>query len=140
MSSLTFRNNNTVGFGPSFGRFFEGTVFDDLWAASSYTGLPVQNKYGPSVNETEEQYEISMAAPGLEKSDFNIVVENNKINISYDVSSKQSQHTYSSQYSKSYTLAPNCDADKISATYKSGVLTVAIPKTEASKAKNIKVK
>ncbi len=99
----------------------------------------------PAVNIIEEKddYQIEVAAPGLDKKDFKIDLDNNVLTIS---SEKEEQHeenedrfmrkefSYSS-FSRSFSLPESVDAEKITATHKDGVLHLIIPKRDEAKAK-----
>lgn len=105
----------------------------------------------PAVNveETDKEFVIDVAAPGIEKKDFKVSVDNDVLNIS---SSKESnkeekgdaflrrEFNYNS-FSRSFTLPENTDASKIKASHKNGVLTISIPKEEVvvRKAQEIKI-
>lgn len=97
----------------------------------------------PAVNITEnkEDYKVSLAAPGLKKSDFNINVEGNMLTISSEKEEskeeKEEKHTrkeynYSS-FSRSFSLPGEVNQDKIDATYEDGVLKLTLPKKEEAK-------
>ena len=135
MRALTTRNNNNYGL----------NIFDDLFGQwndifSNRPLAPIQDRHTPTVRELDDKFEISLAAPGLEKKDFNLSVEGNKLTLGYDASDKIDRYAYATKYAKSYTLPNNCDAENIEASYKSGVLVVGLPKTEAAKARVIKIK
>jgi HSP20 family protein len=101
----------------------------------------VHDRHAPTVRELDDRFDISLAAPGLEKKDFTISVKGNRLTIGYDASEPQETHyAYATKYSKSYTLPNNCDVEKIDASYKSGVLVVSLPKTEAAKPRTIQIK
>jgi HSP20 family protein len=107
----------------------------------------------PAVNITEKQdrYEISLAAPGMKKDDFDIDVEGNMLTISAETEQqkeeKEQKHTrrefnYTS-FSRSFTLPEGVVRDKIDATYENGLLRLMLPKTEEAKkpaSKHISVK
>ena len=108
----------------------------------------------PNVNvvENKDDYQISVAAPGLKKSDFNIDVDGNMLTVSCEKEEtkdeKDSRHTrreynYSS-FSRSFTLPDEIVKDKIEATYEDGVLKLNLPKKEEAKkmaiSKHISVK
>lgn len=130
------RYNNNYGL-DFFDKFLGGIWGDDLWSRPL---APVQDRHTPAVREHDDRFDISLAAPGLEKGDFNISIESNRLTLSYDASDKQDRYAYATKYSKSYTLPSNCDVEKIDASYKNGVLVVSLPKTEAAIARVIKVK
>lgn len=106
----------------------------------------------PSANitESESDYKIELAAPGLQKGDFKIELDNNVLTVSSEKEEekkeeekdyKRREFSYSS-FSRSFQLPENILADKIDAKYENGVLKLSIPKKEitvsASK-KEIKV-
>ena len=99
----------------------------------------------PAVNiiESKEDFRLEVAAPGLEKTDFKIDIENNVLTISAEKEEKQEvkderimrkEFNYSS-FSRSFSLPESMDADKITARHKDGVLSVIIPKKENAKEK-----
>jgi HSP20 family protein len=107
----------------------------------------------PAVNIVEKQghYEISLAAPGMKKDDFNIDVEGNLLTISAQTEQrrdeKDERHTrqefnYAS-FSRAFTMPDGVMRDKIDAHYENGLLTLTLPKTDEAKkaaSKHIAVK
>lgn len=97
----------------------------------------------PAVNIVEKQghYEISLAAPGMKKDDFNIDVEGNLLTISAQTEQrrdeKDERHTrqefnYAS-FSRAFTMPDGVMRDKIDAHYENGLLTLTLPKTDEAK-------
>jgi HSP20 family protein len=145
MSSLTSRNRN---FFPSFSRLWEDDDFFNRgminWGTSNFsnsdTTLPAVN-----IKETENSYEVEMAAPGMKKEDFKIELDNNVLTISSEKSEewkdngkdKYSRREFSYQsFQRSFSLPKEVvDEDKIEARYKDGVLLLSIPKQEKAKQK-----
>jgi HSP20 family protein len=106
----------------------------------------------PAVNiiESKDDYRIEVAAPGLNKDDFKINIENNVLTISAEKEEKTENESESyvrrefnyASFSRSFTLPESMDTEKISAKHKDGVLDVIIPKKEEAKqkpARNIKI-
>lgn len=101
----------------------------------------------PAVNihETNDEFKLSVAAPGLKKSDFNIDVQGNMVTISAEKEetkeekdSRYNRREYSyNSFSRSFTLPDDINRDKINATYTDGVLHVSLPKKEEAKRMNI---
>lgn len=97
----------------------------------------------PAVNITEnkDNYLITMAAPGLKKSDFNIDVEGNMLTISSekeeskdDSNQQYTRREYSySSFSRSFNLPDEVNQEKIDAVYEDGVLRLSLPKKEEAK-------
>jgi len=102
----------------------------------------------PSVNitENEKDFNIELAAPGLEKKDFKIEVENGTLTISSEKEKeeKEERKNYSrkefsySSFSRSFQLPENSLQDKIDAKYEGGILKLVLPKKEVSIAQSKK--
>ena len=97
----------------------------------------------PSVNisESNDHYEVKLAAPGMKKEDFNIDVENSTLTISAETKEEKEEkaerytrkeYNYSS-FSRSFTLPDWVNKEKIEANYENGLLKVVLPKTEDAK-------
>lgn len=117
-------------------------------------------KYGvPPVNisEYKEGFEITMAAPGYQKTDFAANVDGNTLTISVDkntenqgneneVTKETEQYIYRQEFSfnsfsRSFTLPEGVDTEKIQGSYENGILTVSIPKLpEEVTKKSIEIK
>ncbi len=99
----------------------------------------------PSVNikETEDNYELELAAPGMKKSDFKINLENDVLTISSERKEEKAENngytrkefSYTS-FERSFTLPEHkVNYDSVSAKYEDGVLRIALPKREEAKVK-----
>ena len=127
------------------------TLFDDFlnrdlfnWGQSDYsntgTSLPAVN-----IKETNEGFEVEMAAPGMKKTDFKVQLEGNMLTISSEKSNhtdenegdRYSRKEFSYQsFERSFTLPKDVvDVEKINAKYEDGVLQLRIPKMEQVKQK-----
>jgi HSP20 family protein len=124
------------------------TLFDDFFSRELFNWGNNNHSYTqstiPSINikENPQNFEVEVAAPGMEKQDFQITLEGNVLTISY---SKQNQAEEKDDYytrrefsyqsfQRSFELAKNVvDEDRIEAKYENGVLKLTIPKTEDAK-------
>jgi HSP20 family protein len=133
---------------PTWSNFFNDFLNRD-WYDWSNQNFSLTNTTIPSVNikETENDFEVEMAAPGMEKDDFKLEINNNVLTIS---SEKQTENktedgknitrrefSYQS-FSRSFAMPVIVDTDKISAKYENGILRVNIPKKEEAKPKPMK--
>jgi len=141
--SLIRRNKNLF---PSFSRLWDDDDFFQRslsnWGVSNFsdagTTLPAVN-----ISETDDHYEVEMAAPGMKKEDFKIELDNNVLTISSEKSEeregsgneKYTRREFSYQsFQRSFTLPKEVvDEEKIKAHYKDGVLHLLIPKRETAK-------
>ena len=102
----------------------------------------------PSVNiiEKDDAFVIDLAAPGLDKKDFQIKVDKDQLNIKVvqtaeaDASTenepvfRRREFNYST-FNRSFHLPKTVDASSIDATYINGVLSVTLNKKEEAKEK-----
>lgn len=122
-----------------FDRFWNNELMD--WGHSNFsstnTSLPAVN-----VKETDDDFIIELAAPGMEKKDFKINFKNNVLTISSERENKneekndnytRKEFSYQS-FQRSFTVAENAvKGDKISAKYNNGILNITLPKREELK-------
>ena len=97
----------------------------------------------PAVNITDnkDDYQVSVAVPGMKKSDFKIDVEGNMLTISSekeesseekDARYTRKEYSYSS-FRRSFALPEEVNQEKIEASYQDGVLKVMLPKKDEAK-------
>ncbi len=130
---------------------FEGTV--NSFVDELFSELPVifKNDFNKSerrnwvpvnVKETINGYQLEVIAPGLEKTDFKINLDDKLLTISAErkIEEKKegdknirNEYHYSS-FKRSFTVDEKIDATKIEASYVNGVLTLNLPKKEVVKA------
>lgn len=137
----TKRNGNGNVFPKLVNDFFDTDFFRTPgilgWnGGSSGYGLPS----GPSVNisETSKDYTIELAAPGLEKKDFKVEIDNGVLTISSEKEREEKEENknycrqeYSFQsFSRSFDLPENSLPEKIDAHYENGILKLTLPKKE----------
>jgi len=100
------------------------------------------NRPAVNISETEANYKIDVAAPGLSKEDFTIALDKNILTISASKKNEDSEtdknnwrrkeFNYSS-FSRSFTLNDEIEIIHIVATYTHGILEVSLPKKEEAK-------
>ena len=120
------------------------TMFSDLWDVDKFFDTPffkTENLPAVNVEETDDSFVMELAAPGMDKEDFNISVENGCLNISSEkkeeTEEKKKNYTrkefsYSS-FMRSFNLPESVDQDKINAQYQNGILKVMVAKKEEAK-------
>jgi HSP20 family protein len=123
-------------------------TFHDVWARPSY-GRSFDRAWMPSVNiqESENEYEVTMDLPGLEKDDIKVSVRENLMSIEGERKQERAEdesdyHLVERRYGtfkRSFRLSRAVDAQKIRAKYNNGVLTLSIPKSEEAKPREIDI-
>ncbi len=127
-----------------FERFFNNELVN--WGRDNFsetdTTLPSVN-----IKETTDAFEVEVAAPGFDKSDFNIELDNNLLTISSEKKvenevkegEKITRQEFSYQsFKRSFTLPEIVEGDKITAKYENGILSLTIPKKDEAKPKPVK--
>ena len=121
-------------------------LFDDFFTRDFFN-LPSERSSStytqPAVNvhETNKAYEFEMAAPGLDKKDFKVELQDNTLVISAqrqnaredkNEQGRTTRREFSYQsFSRSFGLpAGHVDAPGITARYTDGILHVTVPKTQ----------
>ena len=140
--SIVKRNNGSMLPASSralFDDFFSRELFN--WGNTNFSSTLTTV---PSVNirESDESFEVEVAAPGMEKKDFTITLEGNLLTISSsrkneneETKDNYTRREFSYQsFRRSFELAKDVvDEEHIQAKYDNGVLKLTIPKTEKAK-------
>lgn len=96
------------------------------------TGIPAVN-----VSETDEAFQLELAAPGKAKEDFKVEIENGTLCISSEEEEAnesenknytRKEYSYSS-FNRSFSLPENVIEEEIAAKYEDGVLKLTLPKS-----------
>jgi HSP20 family protein len=136
-------NNRTRNTAPYF-----NNVFDSLFSEAINKNLQVNKVPGVNILETTTDYKIEVAAPGLTKEDFQINLKKDTLSVWAEKKAAEGEvKDYSRKefdyysFARSFVLPETIDAEKISAEYVNGILTITIGKLDESKTgtKEIKV-
>jgi HSP20 family protein len=105
--------------------------------------------WAPAVDvmETDEEFQIRAELPGVEKKDVKLSVENGVLLISGHREQEKEEkgkryHRIERAYgnfARSFTVPEAVDAEKVTADFKNGLLTVRLPKSEKARPKSIEV-
>jgi HSP20 family protein len=122
-------------------------AFSSLWDDffnRELDGWPrFENLKMPSVNvrETDKEYLIELAAPGMQKNDFHLEIDKDIITISSEKKEESEKEDLQGKYlrkefsynsfRRSFALPENTSKENIQAVYRDGILHVAVLKTKA---------
>lgn len=122
--------------------------FADDWLDSSLANWKSSGTTLPAVNvrETNDDFRIEVAAPGMKRDDFKVQLDNNVLTISSqrensheekDSDGNYTRREFSYQsFQRSFALPEDkVEGDKIAARYVDGILQVTVPKREEAKVK-----
>lgn len=147
MKTMVRTNGNLFPAMPSLLNNF----FTDDWFDSTLANWRTQGATLPAVNvrETNDEFQIEVAAPGMKRDDFKVELDNNVLSISSQRENRNEEKDQNGDYTRrefsyqsfqrSFTLPENkVEGEKIAAKYKDGILYITIPKKEEAKVKPAK--
>ena len=121
-------------------------IVNDLFADfdSNFGNANFQSagKVPVNISESENAYNLELAAPGRSKEFFSLNVEKNTLTISYeekkegteDNTLKSIRKEFSTpSFKRSFTLDEKINAETIEAKYENGILKVTLPKKAEAK-------
>ena len=121
-------------------RWARNMLPDTFW--NGKTSEPALN-----IKETDDNFEIELAAPGFGKKDFKITIDDGCLNISAEKSSEEEEKeenytrrefSYNS-FERSLQLPKSAKEEEIKAKYNDGILTFKLAKKEEAKKRPPKV-
>ena len=147
MKTLVKSNGNLFPSVPSLLNDF----FTDDWFDSSLSNWRSSGATLPAVNvrETNDDFQIEVAAPGMKRGDFKVELDNNVLTVSSQKEDnreeKHSNGTYTRRefsyqaFQRSFTLPDSkVEGDNITAKYVDGILHITVPKKEEARVKPAK--
>ncbi|MCB0532184.1 MAG: Hsp20/alpha crystallin family protein [Saprospiraceae bacterium] len=125
--------------------YFSNGLLDDFFNRSiaDFVGSDALTSQ-PAVNiaESDVAFRIEVAAPGFEKGDFSLNVENDQLTLRAERKQENAENSerftrrefrYAS-FERTFKLPETVNQDQVSAVYENGVLLIALPKKEEAKA------
>jgi HSP20 family protein len=136
MTLVKFNNGQKSSVNPWFTDVFDSLINDSRLNDRFINKIPAVN-----IAETENEFQIELAVPGLKKEDFKISLDKNVLSVSaekktenVDEGKKYSKREYSyNSFVRSFTLPESVDYAKIDAQYNDGVLSLSVAKKEEAK-------
>ncbi len=101
-----------------------------------------------NVRDDEKNIVVEAAVPGVKENDLDVRVSGNRLTISAEVKQEESrkgdgiivEERHYGQFQRSFTLPTEVNPDKVTAELSNGILTITLPKTQASSVRKIAVK
>jgi HSP20 family protein len=126
-----------------FGRTYGG---GELGSGTGSTGTWVPPL---DVFESKDKFVVAVELPGIEPGDVDVSLEDSTLTIrgqreffykeASDESFRRVERRYGT-FTRTLTLPTTADADRVTATFDKGVLTIEVPKREEAKPRRITVK
>lgn len=115
------------------------SLVEDFFGDSDFLNFRDKNLV-PAVNikETEGEFEIELAVPGMTREDIKVEVLDGVLTISAEKNDSKEEKTKKytrrefsyNKFSRSFTLPENVNPDAVVANYAEGVLHLNVPKVE----------
>jgi HSP20 family protein len=126
---------------PAFGGFARSpwagleSEIDRLFAPDTVARFPVE------LREDKDNTFVRAELPGVNKADIGVEIAdgNLTITVTQKTPGANGDGEAASRFTRSVSLNDSVQADKVTATYENGVLTVTLPKAEAAKPRAIAI-
>lgn len=126
--------------------------FDDIMTREKVEGAACsparEYKVSPAANITENDkgFEIEMSVPGFEKKDIQVEINDSVLKVSAEVEAlnESDEKNYRRKefsrrsFSRSFRLSDDINQESIDAKYKSGLLTLSLPKDEKARLERVR--
>ena len=136
---------NLVPYRPGRVSIFDGLdqIFDSVLTEPVWrTGAPAVD-----IREEDDGYLVHAELPGVAEKDLKVSVDDNVLTISANAGKNGERETDGylvrerrhAAYTRSFVLPRDADHEALTASFEHGLLTLNVPKTEASKARQIPI-
>lgn len=134
-----FGNLNTHDFFDMDDFFDNRKWMKDMLPVDFWNGK--KNEPALNIKETDDNFEIELAAPGFAKKDFEVTIEDNCLNISAEKSTSEEEKddnytrkefSYNA-FERALQLPETVKQEEIKAAYKDGILSFNLTKKEEAK-------
>jgi HSP20 family protein len=146
MSIIRYSYPNTRSFAPALGYSrspwtgLESEI--DRLLSSALTGFagtaPSQRQFPVDLHEDKDNVYVRAELPGVKREDINVETVEGYLTITASRKQQSGTSEESASFSRSVSV-PDVQADKVSAAYENGVLTVTLPKREEVKPRKVTV-
>lgn len=121
--------------------YFGGEFLNSFFSDGADYKVPAVN-----IRENDNRYEIEVAAPGLNKEDLKISLENKILTIKSEKETKDEVDNRNfmrrefgfSSFCRSFSIPESVNAEAIKASLRNGVLTIELPRHNEEKLKSSK--
>ena len=124
------------------------TLFELPLMATSFRRGQLFNGWSPALDlyQTNDEFVATLELPGMRKEEIEISLHDGTLTISGERKSEvknseqvERSERYVGKFRRSISLPARVDVNKVSASYRDGILSVTLPKAEDAKPKQIKV-
>lgn len=126
-----------------FNRFWSGFSTAQVIRQASVRSIPID------IQETSDSYELTATLPGFKKDEVRVSVEDRTLTIKADTTTEAETTGAGNDYlvrerstgssSRSVRLPRTVDSSKTESSYNNGVLTIVLPKSQETAAREIEI-
>ncbi len=131
-AASAFRQSPWAGLEGEIDRLFESALGNGVGASAS-------GRFPVDVYEDKENAYVRAELPGVNRAALGVEVVDGYLNIRATRKVQDGEEADTLSLNRSVVLPENVSAEKVSAAYENGVLTVTLPKKEEAKPKKIAV-
>lgn len=124
-----------------------GSFWNDFYDPFALWGTDVMRFYMPpavNIKETDDNYELDVAVPGMSKTDFKVRVDAHTLSISAETKQEKTEnneryrrHEFAfNSFTRTFTLPDHVDKENVTCKYDNGLLHIELPKAEHAKTEN----
>ena len=109
----------------------------------------IASSFAPAVDVYEDEHKVTLKieVPGIDEKDIDVRIENNTLTVHGErkIEKEEKEENYRrverqyGSFTRTFTLPPTVDTEKVLANYDKGVLKISLPKKAEAKPKQIKV-
>jgi len=124
-------------------------LFDDAGRGWRTDGADATTTWSPAVDifETENEIVVKAELPGVDRKDISLNLENNVLTLKGErkfekETKEENYHRIERAYggfSRAFSIPATVDEEKIRADYRDGILSIALPKKEQVRPKQIRI-
>jgi HSP20 family protein len=114
-------------------------LFDDFWHDFDDPGTSLTRSFGfprVEVSETDRELKVEAELPGMDEKDLELFLDNGLLTLRGEKKSETEDRNrrvserYYGRFERQIPLPVEVQEDKINASFRKGVLTVTLPKSE----------
>jgi HSP20 family protein len=147
MRLIHYTNPNALSIAPTAGlggRFPRGDIEDQIdWlfgtALTGFSGLARGGQFPVDIFEDKENTYVRAELPGVNRDAIGVEIVEGSLSIQASRKGKSSEGESTVSFNRLVSIPDEVQADKVSAAYENGILTVTLPKKEDAKPKKITV-
>ena len=135
MTIMKIYNRNGHGDEPQSSAYRYSDMVRDFFG-NSFTEKAPYTKPAYNILEEKDSYVLSLAVPGLNKSEINLNLEKNILHVSHKTENEISTGGYARKefdyknFERSFELPETVNQEKIKASYEDGILHIRLPKRD----------